>query len=161
MKSAFVVALLSVASLLAVSALVANDATDAEKVDLTKIKCVVSGKAINPAATVEYKEALVYFCCEGCPKAFAENTKKFEAKANHQLVATRQAKQATCPLSGKELNPETGIEIAGVEVTFCCNNCKKAASGKEGDEQLELVFGEKPFEKGFKIAEKTETIEAK
>ncbi len=54
MKSTLVLALLSVASLIAVGTLVADDA---EKVDLSKIKCVVSGKAINPEATAEYKGA--------------------------------------------------------------------------------------------------------
>jgi YHS domain-containing protein len=149
MKSTLVVALLSVASLIAVRSLTADDA---EKVDLSKIKCVVSGKAVNPEATAEYKGGHVYFCCEGCPGAFAKDTKKFAAKANHQLVATHQAKQATCPMSGKDLDPETTIEVAGVKVAFCCNNCKKAASSKEGDEQIDLVFNDKAFEKGFKMA---------
>lgn len=154
MKSMFVVGLLSIASMLAVGSLVANDATEAEKVDLTKIKCVVSGKAINPQATAEYKEGLVYFCCEGCPKAFAENKDKFAAKANHQLVATKQAKQVACPMSGKDLNPETTIEVSGVDVAFCCNNCKAAASKEEGAKQIELLFDDKKFEKGFKLAKK-------
>ena len=78
------------------------------KVDLSKIKCVVSGKAINPDATAEYKGGHVYFCCEGCPGAFAKDTKKFAAKANHQLVATHQAKQIGCPMSGKEIDRRYG-----------------------------------------------------
>ena len=151
MKSTLVLALLSVASLIAVGTLVADDS---EKADLTKIKCVVSGKAINPEATAEYKGAHVYFCCEGCPGAFAKDTKKFASKANHQLVATHQAKQTGCPMSGKEIVADTAIEIAGVDVAFCCGNCKKAASSKEGDEQVELVFNDKAFEKGFKVAAK-------
>jgi hypothetical protein len=151
MKSTLLLGLLSVASLIAVSTLVADDT---EKVDLSKIKCVVSGKAINPEATAEYKGALVYFCCEGCPGAFAKDTKKFAAKANHQLVATRQAKQTSCPMSGKELNAETAIKVADVDVAFCCNNCQKVAKSKEGDEQIELVFNDKAFEKGFKVNEK-------
>jgi hypothetical protein len=160
MKSMLVVALLSVASVLAVGSLVANDTAESEKVDLTKIKCVVSGKAINPQATAEYKEAHVYFCCEGCPKAFAEDTKKFAAKANHQLVATKQAKQVACPMSGKELNAETTIEVSGVDVAFCCNNCKAAASKEEGAKQVELLFDDKKFEKGFKIAKKEQAAAA-
>jgi hypothetical protein len=151
MKSFSVLALLSAASLIAVGTLVADDA---DKVDLTKIKCVVSGKAINPEATAEYKDAQVYFCCEGCPGAFAKDTKKFAAKANHQLVATRQAKQVGCPMSGKELDADTTIEVAGVAVSFCCNKCQKAAASKEGDEQIDLVFNDKSFEKGFKVKAK-------
>jgi YHS domain-containing protein len=151
MKSTLVLAMLSVASLIAVGSLVADDA---DKVDLSKIKCVVSGKAVNPDAAAEYKGGQVYFCCEGCPGAFAKDTKKFAAKANHQLVATHQAKQTGCPMSGEDLDAETAIEIGGVEVAFCCNNCKKAASSKEGDEQVDLVFGDKAFEKGFKVTAK-------
>jgi YHS domain-containing protein len=150
MRSKLIAALLSVATLAAVSSLVADDA---EKVDLSKIKCVVSGKPINPEATADYKGGHVYFCCQGCPGAFAKDTKKFAAKANHQLVATKQAKQTGCPMSGKDLDPDTAIKIGGVEVAFCCGNCKKAAAGKEGDEQVDLVFGDKAFEKGFKVVE--------
>jgi hypothetical protein len=153
MKSMLWLGLLSVASMIAVGTLVAEDA---DKVDLSKIKCVVSGKPINPDATVEYKKAKVYFCCEGCPGAFEKDTAKFAAKANHQLVATHQAKQTACPMSGKELNPDTAIKVAEVEVAFCCANCQKAASSKEGDEQIELVFNDKAFEKGFKIPEPAE-----
>ena len=40
-------------------------AEDAKKVDLSKVKCVVSGKAINPEATADYKDGKVYFCCPG------------------------------------------------------------------------------------------------
>ncbi len=63
-------------------------------------------------------------------------------------------------MTGKELNAETTIEIGGVDVAFCCKNCQGAAKGKEGAEQLELVFGDKAFEKGFKIVKKTEAQQA-
>jgi hypothetical protein len=152
MKSRLIASLLAVGSLIAVGTLVAEDAE--KKVDWTKIKCVVSGKAVNPEAHAEYKDVLVYFCCEGCPGAFAKDTKKFASKANHQLVATKQAKQEKCPMSGKDLNPETTIAVADVDVAFCCNNCKGAAEKKKGDEQIELLFNDKAFEKAFKVAEK-------
>ncbi len=42
--------------------------------------CPVSGKAIDPAATVDYKGKKVYFCCNNCPKAFEKEPAKFEAK---------------------------------------------------------------------------------
>jgi YHS domain-containing protein len=135
--------------LIAVGTLIADDA----KVDFSTIKCLVSGKPVNAAATADYKGGHVYFCCEGCPTAFTKDPAKFAAKANHQLVATKQAEQVGCPMSGKELAADTAIEIAGVEVAFCCNNCKKAASSKEGQEQLDLVFSDKAFEKGFKVKE--------
>lgn len=152
MKSRIVAALGVVA--LAVGSLVAAETTD--KVDFSKIMCVVSGKAVNPEATVDYKEAKVYFCCPGCPGAFTGDTKKFAAKANHQLVATHQAKQTGCPMSGKEVDPDTAIKVGGVEVAFCCGNCKGAAEAKEGAEQVDLIFNDKSFEKGFKVSKKSE-----
>ena len=126
----------------------------APKVDWAKIKCVVSGKAVNVDAKGDYKGGHVYFCCPGCPGAFSKDVNKFAAKANHQLVATAQAKQEKCPMSGEALDDTTKITVSDVEVAFCCKNCKAAAEGKSGDEQLELVFGDKAFEKGFKMAEK-------
>ncbi len=154
MMKSRIATVLTVASLVVVGTLVAEEA--AKKVDFSKIKCVVSGKAVNPEATADYKDAKVYFCCEGCPGAFAGDTKKFAAKANHQLVATLQAKQTGCPMSGKALDPETTVEVAGVKVNFCCGNCQKAAASKKGDEQVELIFNDKSFEKGFEIAKKSE-----
>ncbi len=57
-------------------------------------------------------------------------------------------------MSGKELNADTTIEVAGVKVAFCCGNCQKAAKSKEGDEQIDLVFNDKSFEKGFQVSAK-------
>lgn len=120
---------------------------------LDKAKCPVSGKEVKAASAVDYKGAKVFFCCDGCPDAFKKDTAKYSAKANQQLVATGQAKEVKCPLAGRDLNPETKIQVAGTDVCFCCNNCKGKASKATGDEQLELVFGDKAFEKGFKIVE--------
>ena len=85
MKSRQIVTLLSVAALFVTGTLIAEEA---KKIDLSKAKCLVSGKDVNPEATADYKGAKVYFCCPGCPGAFAKDTKKFAAKANHQLALT-------------------------------------------------------------------------
>jgi YHS domain-containing protein len=128
----------------------------AAEVKLDGIKCVVaSGKAAKAEKSADYKGGKVYFCCDGCPKAFAKDTKKFATKANAQLVATGQAKQAKCPLSGGDLNKDTEITVGGAKVQFCCNMCKGKVEKAEGDKQLEMVFGEKAFEKaGFKVEKK-------
>src|SRR5262249_39873153 len=58
------------------------------------------------STTLDYKGAKLYFCCSGCPKEFQKSPAKFAANANHQLVATLQAKQTSCPLCGGDLkNP--------------------------------------------------------
>ena len=125
----------------------------ADKIKLEGIKCPVSGKAAKDGTEVDYKGGKVFFCCEGCPKGFADNTAKFATKANHQLVATGQAKQIKCPLTGRDLNPDTAIKAGGASVVFCCNNCKGKAEKLAGDEQLTALFGDKAFEKAFKVGE--------
>jgi hypothetical protein len=121
----------------------------ADKPKLDGIKCVVAtNKAVDESKSAEWKKGKVYFCCGNCPKAFSANKEKHAARANAQLVATKQYKQTACPLSGAKLNPETAIEVAGTKVSFCCNNCKGKAEAAKDAEQVELVFGEKAFEKG-------------
>ena len=116
--------------------------------------CPVSGKEALETESVAYKEAKVYFCCPNCPKAFEKDTAKFAAKANHQLVGTQQYKEVKCPLTGRQLNPDTAIEVSGVEVAFCCNNCKGKAEKAEGDEQIALIFSDANFKKGYEKADK-------
>ena len=71
-----------------------------------------------------------------------------DAKANSQLVATKQAKQVKCVFTGGPL--KTKLTVAGAEVQFCCNNCKGKASKLKGNDQLVALFGEKAFVKaGF------------
>ena len=121
-----------------------------------KPKCPVSGKDADKAVAVDYKGGQVFLCCQGCPGAFKKDTAKYAAKANHQLVLTGQAKQSGCPFSGGKCDPETAIEVAGTKVSFCCNGCKGKATKVEGDAQVALLFGDKAFEKGFKVKEKKE-----
>ena len=115
---------------------------------------MVADKAANPEKSAEYKDGKVYFCCGGCAGKFAKTPKKFALKANHQLVATKQYEQKACPISGRDLNPETAVKVGGTEVTFCCNNCKGKVEGADSDEaKLKLVFSDKAFAKAFKKAE--------
>lgn len=127
-----------------------------EKVKLDGVKCIVAGtKAAKEDNAVAYKDGKVFFCCMNCPKAFAGDKAKFATKANHQLVATGQAKQGKCPISGKDLDAGTEITVSGAKVAFCCNMCKGKAEGASGDEQLEMLFSDKAFDKaGFKVAKK-------
>jgi hypothetical protein len=126
----------------------------AEKKAEFKATCPVSGKAASESTCVEYKDAKVYLCCPGCEEPFKKDTAKFAAKANHQLVATKQAKLVKCPFSGGKLNPETAVEIGGVKVCFCCNNCKGKVTKASAEEQVQLVFNDEAFAKGFEIKKK-------
>jgi YHS domain-containing protein len=146
-------------SVFAVVALCVAMTVYAEKEEAKKaeLACPVSGKPINKEVSVDYKGGKVYMCCPGCPGAFEKNTAKFAAKANHQLYATGQAKLVKCPLAGRELNKETAIDVAGTKVCFCCNNCKAKATKAEGDAQIDLIFGDAAFEKGFEIVKKKDS----
>lgn len=145
-----------VALVLAISSI----AIAAEAVSVEGVTCLLQGtKPANIEKHAKYKEGNVYFCCDGCSGKFAKMTddekKELSAKANSQLVATKQYAQEVCPFTGGKLNDETAIKVNGAEVKFCCNNCKGKAEKLEGDEQLEQVFGEKAFEKGkFKLVKK-------
>jgi hypothetical protein len=53
------------------------------------------------------------------------------------------------------VNPEKELTVGGAKVQFCCDNCKGKVEKEKGDEQLEMVFSDKAFEKaGFKVEKK-------
>lgn len=140
-------------SLLAVTLCFALTSAYAADVKLDGVKCIVNGKAAAKAEkSADYKGGKVYFCCDNCPKAFAKDEKKYSTKANAQLVATGQAKQHKCPISGQDVNKEKELTIAGAKVNFCCDNCKGKVEKATGDDQLDMVFRDDAFKKaGFKV----------
>jgi YHS domain-containing protein len=148
----------TVFSLVVVAACVtlALQAQDQAKEEKFKPTCPVSGKEAVDSASVDYKGGKVYFCCPGCPDEFKANTAKYAVKANHQLVGTKQAVEMKCPLTGRPLNKETAIDVQGVKVAFCCNNCKGKVAAAKGEEQLKLVFADKPFAQGFEVKKEKE-----
>ena len=125
--------------------------TAEEKDKLNGAKCPVSGKAAKADQSVAYRDAKVYFCCDGCPESFNKDKAKYATKSNHQLVQTGQAKQVKCPIKEKDLNKDATVEISGVKATFCCNGCKGQVEKAKDDEKLEMVFADKAFDKGFKV----------
>jgi len=148
------VASIAVALMFACAAMSAEEKKEGGKKNKYELSCPVSGKAATKDHAAKYKEGEVYFCCDNCPKAFEKDTAKFAAKANAQLVGTRQYREVKCPLTGKPLNKETVVDVAGTKVSFCCNGCKGKVESAEGDKKLELVFSEAAFEKGFKPVKK-------
>lgn len=109
--------------------------------------CPVSGRPASKDHAVNYMGKKVYFCCANCPKAFNQDRKKYAAKANHQLLQTGQIVQVGCPFTGRDLNPDTAIDVKGVKVAFCCNNCKKKA--ESADDPVSTVFAS--LKKGFTL----------
>ncbi len=115
----------------------------------TEPLCPVSGDACDPDTTVSFEGGNVCFCCEKCVKAFEADSAKFTAKARQQLAATGQFKQTGCPLSGGKVKAGTELTVGGVDVGFCCNNCKGKVAKAGPDEQVTMVFGSG---KGFALA---------
>ena len=143
------IVLVIIAGMLGVVGLVDAD----EQVDLAGVKCPVSGQPVKAASAVEFNGGKVYFCCNNCPKAFNNDTAKYTDKANHQLARTGQATQKKCPKTGRNLNPNTAIDVDGVSVCFCCNGCKGWAQQSEGDELITKLFSSDAFAKGFTVGE--------
>jgi YHS domain-containing protein len=98
---------------------------------------------------VEHKGAKLQFCCEGCVKMFKDTPTKFAVTANHQLVATKQARQEKCPLCGGKTDGKTTTEIAGVKVALCSEGCAKRLADTAAKERPNLIFGAEPFARGF------------
>ena len=137
---------------------------DGDKKDEDKFtaKCPVSGEAAVKAQFSAYKEKEVYFCCDKCKAKFDAEPTKFEVKANHQLVQTKQFKQKKCPISGADFVKEQSAKVANVNVRFCCEKCKGAVDVAEGDKKLEMIFAEAAFKKAFVAAKaKSEDGDAK
>ncbi|MDG1895924.1 MAG: hypothetical protein P8J37_13540 [Fuerstiella sp.] len=126
------------------------------KKKVVAIKCVVAGKEIKiaDAKTVSYRNANVYVCCDNCKAKVEKDSAPFAAKANHQLVRTKQYRQTKCPLSGGPIDKEQKVKVAGQMVRLCCEKCQGKVAEAKGDEQLALVFADAAFDKGFKAVKK-------
>jgi len=129
----------------------ANQAGDKKKVTC---KCPVSGKEAKETSAVDFGGGKVYFCCDMCPKEFAANKAKYTAKANQQLVCTKQATQVSCPFTGMQVNEDTIINVGGAKVGFCCQMCLGKAENVKGEAQVNLLFNAAAFKKGFEVKKK-------
>ncbi|MBI1346170.1 hypothetical protein GC163_07755 [bacterium] len=140
---------------LCVAALLVTTFAIAAEAEKFTAKCVVAGKPdAKPDKFAEYKGGKVYFCCDNCKGKFAEGPEKFAIPANMQLVTTKQFTQVKCPLSGGKIDPTKTVEVAGVKVAFCCENCQGKVAEAGDDEKKELVFKDAAFDKGFELAKK-------
>jgi YHS domain-containing protein len=120
------------------------------------VKCVVSGDGIDLAEYSSYKKGKVYFCCSGCKDDFDDNSSKFTVNANFQLVSTKQYKQTSCPITGRDIKVNKFVIADGLKVTFCCNNCLGKATKSKN--KVSLLFSDATFIKGFSpIGKKNES----
>ena len=160
------IAVLAIFGMVATSFVGAEEATKEKKDPLKDIKCPMSGKAVNADKVVAYKDAKVFMCCGGCVKGLTGQIAKKDIKKglvpklNHQLVATKQAEQLKCPISGGKLNEKAKTKVVGLEVAFCCKNCQGKVAKMKEKEAVEFVFNEKTFEKAFKVKKEKEEKKA-
>jgi hypothetical protein len=125
------------------------------KINFESLKCLVSGAAAKEDKSSDWKDGKVYFCCGSCQKKFDGDKKGFAAKANHQLIATKQVEQKACPFSGGAVKADTAIEFKGASIAFCCNNCKGKAEKMSDEDKVAGLFGEDAYAKAkFAKAEK-------
>ncbi len=122
-----------------------------DEVKLKGVKCMLCGMQVSEKHAVDYNGGKVFFGCAGCPPRFSKDTAKYAAKANAQLVATKQAHQKLCPIMGKPVKRDLKLKVAGAEVYFCCKGCKTEVASLKGELQTEKVFGKKVFKKAFHV----------
>ena len=134
MKSRMIIAALALA-------MVFGARTFADDAAKPEAKCPVSGKAINKEVSADFEGGKVYFCCEGCPGPFEKDTAKYGAKARHQMCLTGQLEQIHCPIAHKAFKAEQSTDVGGVEVKFCCGNCKGKVEKMTDDEKVAACFG--------------------
>lgn len=97
--------------------------------------CLVTGEKLNgdmgKPVDMIYKNRLVRFCCNSCPKDFKKDPDKFISKLNDAVIA----KQATtypmtsCPVSEDKLGGDMGkpvdLVVGNRLVRLCCGGCVK------------------------------------
>jgi hypothetical protein len=50
-----------------------------------------------------------------------------------------------------EVDTATKITVEGVNVCFCCTDCQGQAKAAKGAAQINAVFNNKAFKKGFEV----------
>lgn len=113
--------------------------------------CPVTGAPADEAAHAAYRDGQVSFCCEHCMSAFKKNPNRFAAGANMQLMATGQAMQVACPISGETLGSRAEFvsSVRGVPVQFASAEAQERFLATPENEQVKLVFGNSAFDRGF------------
>lgn len=121
-----------------------------------KIECPVMGGEAKKEVSADYRGGKMFFCCPDCIEEFNKHKDKYAAKANQQLVLTKQYTQKACPLTGRPVSTEQKAEIGGLEVHFCCKGCAGKIEKMADAERFNAVFGNAGFEKGFEPRKKEE-----
>ena len=126
--------------------------SNAAEVELPEgVKCIVCDKAPGAEHSADWKDAKVYLACPNCVTTFGADPDEYAVRANAQLVATGQAKQVACPITGRKVKADRTVKVCEFDVKLCCVGCQGRAARVKGDGQLYLVFSNNAFAKGFKV----------
>ena len=133
------------------AAAVAGPAAGRESVPALQPVCVIDDHPIDRAISTDWQGGKVCFCSEKCLKEFLASTGKYAARANHQLLASGQARQVACPFTGKPLNSQIPtVRVAGADIGFCCRACQQTVTRADRQTRFDLIFGD-AFRTGFAV----------
>lgn len=120
------------------------------KIDLSEVECLVDPKRLAQQAFVaDHRDGKIFFCCEGCLKAYQADPVSFSTQANMQLVSTKQYTQSGCPLTDGEVDASKTVTVGGQEVAFCCGGCLSKVQSATEEDRVAMIFDDAAFEKSF------------
>ena len=94
-------------------------------------RCPVTNAPIDPGFTLEYKGALIGFCCGKCLSTFQKDAAPYLKNLEGMLPAAAAVPvNAKCPVSGADVDPQHTLEHEGLVLGFCCEKCKAAFAKK-------------------------------
>ena len=115
----------SVAALLLVGTLSAQDKAKAESPFYGNTVCPVMEKPAKPKYRVNHEGQAIYVCCRKCIRAVRKDAEKFLKKA-YPTDKVKKVGNKTCPVMGKKLGKKpTMVTWQGHEVGLCCKKCAK------------------------------------
>lgn len=91
-----------------------------------QVGCPVSGKPVNPDATVAFGEENVGFCCNGCKGKYEKASDEEKLAMLFGASSKGFTLQTACPVSGKPIKATAVAEHEGQNVYFCCDGCPTA-----------------------------------
>jgi len=98
--------------------------------------CPKSGRPVAEGKVALHNGFAVGFCCEACQAKWQAEP---EAEKTAFVAGFVQPENATCPASGREINPEVVALHRGHAVGFCCNGCKGKFQTEMTDAQRDAV----------------------
>lgn len=129
------------------------------------VKCIIDGHhQCQIRYAVEFGQGTIYFASQSAVEQFEtlvidkiklgqEPRPSLVLKANHQLAVTGQVKQKFCPVTGKSVNKEHQLLIAGVSVFFHDMAAKKKMQSLDSTwHRARHVFNPDVFAKSFSVS---------